>query len=207
MSINYPRRYYHGKNQMYISYRCGVCGRSTWATRSVPQCGVCSTTLCKTCNRFGFCVKHFSVLTLEDQRWARATALKKVLVKVLLAGIGIIVIGLGIAWRSDLLPFYDKNIPSILISNLGTLGVLFGCVIGAGFYLQAITRRAEDVVQGIGHEYLSGNYNSEQPEKELKVLPDQSITRHCPKCGSSMLPGAEFCSNCGSGPKQVKETK
>ncbi len=195
MSSNSPRRVYYGRNTVTITYRCEICGRSAWARGRVPQCGVCNAPLCKRCNRYGFCATHFKALTLEDQRWAKATALKKKLAYSFSFGLGVILIGILVIWRVDIISW------SNFVSFLPLIGVLLGGVVGLAIYLKIITRRATDITQGIAHNYLSGEQTetsiAPQPEKEFAISPDKPIPRYCPQCGSRLTSTDQVCYNCG----------
>ncbi len=145
-----------------IGFQCGICGRFSRAQQRVPQCGVCMIPICTTCNRSGFCAKHFDALTPEDKTQAQVTSNKMKQSQYVF--IGGMVIGL-IAFMS-IIPlmastsWYGGFNVGFFITPFVIFSVL---MIGGSAYFQTTTRRGWQTLQAIGQKYRTGQETAVNP--------------------------------------------
>ncbi len=200
-----------------IEFKCGNCGRFSRAQARVPQCGVCNIPLCTTCNRSGFCAKHFETLTPDDQTIVRAIFLKmKQSLYMLIIGVAVSMVAITVGVPLSVTfgsPGGNPFLFPIIFMVLSTFSTLAFC---GAIYHRSIIKRVWDTVQEIGQKYRTGSESLvvsppqsvaliapvSPPPLEDSISPDNSLsTPHCPYCGSTLRPttcAAQICSNCGS---------
>ncbi len=152
---HYHTTYYHSAA---VGYQCGICGRYARAQQRVPQCGVCMIPLCKACNRFGFCAKHFETLSPEDQTRAQAVSLKMkksiyVFVVGMVIGFAAFMIGIPIGVTSSI---HGGNIYSMFAWIFVPMGIFMAFTIGGAIYYQITLKRGYQTLQEIGAKYRTG---------------------------------------------------
>jgi hypothetical protein len=161
----YNHNYSTDNRSVALGYQCGICGRLSHAQRRFPQCGVCGIPLCTTCNRFGFCAKHFEMLKPAEQMQAQQTFLKmkrvdNVFVGVLLIGL----IAIGVGFPVTVVSSSRWTVPPEFFS-----GVLIAFIAYVLFliiyptYNRIITRRGLATFQEIGQSF--------RPQQETLRVP------------------------------------
>jgi hypothetical protein len=107
-------------------------------------------------------------------------------------GAVLMIIGLSIAWRVEMVPPYEMEVPStpyfmLSIALTGIGGLLISISI-LGFFIVYQKEVAKEIIsEGI------------RKWKEPPPPPPQTVAnvKYCPKCGASMSKEATYCPKCG----------